>query len=254
MSISFTFAADFTVTGTFPSNNWVNNNADYKMSEIGTTGIFYLEKILPVGTYEYKVFNTGTWTGPDGSGDNRVFTLATQATVKFYAKLDGTTIRFFCDAQQFYVIGDVVGGWDISNKKPMTNSATNAVYSANLLTGDYKIVSLDKNSAIVWNDITPSNQTLGSSGNYNLVLDFATFAITAQSITTKLNDNFIFSTIFSGNGNIKVHFDGVAQIELYTVTGQLIRSSSVTNEFIQSVKNGLYLLRINGQTKKIMVQ
>lgn len=38
------FAADLTVTGSFPGNSWNNANAEYKMTEIGTTGVYSLEK------------------------------------------------------------------------------------------------------------------------------------------------------------------------------------------------------------------
>ena len=48
--------------------------------------------------------------------------------------------------------------------------------------------------------------------------------------------------------------NGTAQVELYSVTGQLIRSATVENQFIQSVKNGAYLLRVNGETHKVVVR
>jgi len=55
------------------------------------------------------------------------------------------------------------------------------------------------------------------------------------------------------NGTIKAIFDGEAQVELFTMTGQLIRSANVTNEFTQLVNSGAYLIRINGQSHKILV-
>jgi hypothetical protein len=58
------FAVNLTVTGNFPGNSWNNSNPDYLMTEIGTTGVYMLEKILPAGTMSLKVFNTGTWEGP----------------------------------------------------------------------------------------------------------------------------------------------------------------------------------------------
>lgn len=169
----FTYAADLTVTGSFPDNVWNNANASYKMTEIGTTGIYSLEKTLPAGTYEYKVFFTGTWNGAT-DGDNRSFVLDTQKTVKFYAKSNGSTISFLCDAQNLYVIGAVVGGWDAANLKLMTKTSTAAEYTADVVAGNCKIVVKDKNSAIVWNDITPTDQNVGGTGNYTIKIDFST--------------------------------------------------------------------------------
>ena len=396
------YAADFTVTGSFPSNNWVNNAADYKMTEIGTSGVYSLEKTLPAGTYEYKVFNTGTWTGPDGSV-NRVFTLSSSKTVKFYAKLDNSTIRFFCDAQQLYAIGSSVGGWAKGNMKALTNAGTEATYTADVIAGDFKIVSLDKNSAIVWNDITPANLAVSGTGNYTLKLDYSTFSASATSngtvlpsistvgnsyifvgadpltaqwyngsatfqsgsfnglnlgsvtspiyiggeitttpvlsgVTAKLNyqidnltakeivlpfnsndgttsskwksttgvnvftgysltigqayslkiwfsatdgtstlydsnnsNNYVATftydlgtgynenfnnkvKIITNNNSIVATFNGQAEIQLYTTTGQLIRSAVVSNEFTESVKSGAYILRFNGESHKVIIK
>lgn len=393
------YSADLNVTGNF--NSWNNNDAAYKMTEIGTSGVYMLEKTLPAGSYEYKVFYSGTWSGP-GSGDNRKFTLSEEKTVKFYAKENSSIIYFFCDAQQLYVIGSTVGGWDTYHMKLMTNSATDATYTGDVVTGEYKIVSLNKNNAIVWNDITPSNQSVSSSGNYTIKLDFETFTVSATlngepvpSLQT-LSNSYIFvgqdpntatwyngsatyqsenfngknlgsitstlyiggeitttpvmdgvtvkmyyqiddldvkeitipwdsndgttstkwkctegTNVFSGytlsKGNtyslkvwfyatdgsvelwdsnlsqnyvatftydigtklvspqediliqcdqqqIKVNFEGNAQIKLYSVTGQLLTSKNCENEFTQQVKPGVYLLQLNGKSHKIVVR
>lgn len=393
------YSADLNVTGNF--NSWNNNDAAYKMTEIGTSGVYKLEKTLPAGNYEYKVFYTGTWNGP-GSGDNRIFSLTEEKTVKFYAKENGSTIYFFCDAQQLYVIGSTVGGWDTGHMKLMTNSAADATYAGDVVTGEFKIVSLDKNGNIVWDDITPSNQSVSSSGNYTIKLDFETFTVSATlngepvpSLQT-LSNSYIFvgqdpntatwyngsatyqsekfngknlgsitstlyiggeitttpvmdgvtvkmyyqiddldvkeitiprdsndgttstkwkctegTNVFSGytlsKGNtyslkvwfyatdgsvelwdsnlsqnyvatftydigtklvspqediliqcdqqqIKVNFEGNAQIKLYSVTGQLLTSKNCENEFTQQVKPGVYLLQLNGKSHKIVVR
>jgi len=395
------YSADLTVTGNFPNNDWNNNALDYKMTEIGTSGVYMLEKTLPAGSYEYKVFYSGTWSGP-GSGDNRKFTLSEEKTVKFYAKENSSIIYFFCDAQQLYVIGSTVGDWETDHMKLMTNSATDATYTGDVVTGEYKIVSLDKNGNIVWDDITPSNQSVSSSGNYTIKLDFETFTVSATlngepvPSLQKLSNSYIFvgqnpntatwyngsatyqsenfngkklgsitstlyiggeitttpvmdgvtvkmyyqiddldvkeitipwdsndgttstkwkctegTNVFSGytlsKGNtyslkvwfyatdgsvklwdsnlsqnyvatftydigtklvspqediliqcdqqqIKVNFEGNAQIKLYSVTGQLLTSKNCENEFTQQVKPGIYLLQLNGKSHKIVVR
>jgi hypothetical protein len=177
---SFATVISFTVTGSFPGNSWNNSSADYLMTQIGTTGVYMLEKTLPAGTYEFKVFNTGTWTGP-GDGENRQIILAAEKTVKFYAKLNGSQVLFFSDAQEVYVVGAAVGGWDLVNAKLMTNNAADATYTADVVGGNYKLVVKDKNGAIVWNDITPNDMTVAANGNHTIKLDYASFAATATA-------------------------------------------------------------------------
>ena len=72
--------------------------------------------------------------------------------------------------------------------------------------------------------------------------------------TSTIESNKNAMTISGLNGLIDAHFSGVAQVELFNSTGKLIRSVSATNQFTQSVKDGIYLLRINGQTHKVLVQ
>ncbi|MDO9154259.1 MAG: T9SS type A sorting domain-containing protein [Paludibacter sp.] len=390
------FAANLTVTGSFLGNNWVNNAADYLMTQIGTTNVYSLEKTLPAGTYEFKVFYTGTWNGAAG-GTNAKITLTAEKTVKFYAKDNGTTIDFVCDAQELYVIGATVGGWSASNMKAMTMTSTDATYTADVVAGDYKIVSLN-GTTIVWDFVTPANQNVGGSGNYTIKLDFVTFAVTATNkpSITSVSNSYIFlgedpataawyngsataqpegfngknlgsvlSPIFIGgeiqtapvisgvtvkmfyqidelavkelilpfesnngttstkwkstagtnvftdyslvrgtaytlkvwfnatdgtatlwdsnnsanyvasftydlgtginpspssvrilseSGIIKATFNGSAQVELFTFNGQLVNKTNVENNYSQSVKSGVYLLRINGETQKVIVR
>ncbi len=177
---SFMFAVSLTVTGSFPNNSWNNSNPDYLMTEIGTSGVFMLEKTLPAGTYEFKVYNTGTSTGP-GNGENRKIILAAEKKVKFYAKLNGSKVLFFSDAQEVYVVGAAVGGWTLANAKLMSNNAADATYTADVVGGDYKLVVKDKKGAIVWGDITPSNMTVAANGNHTIKLDYASFAVTATA-------------------------------------------------------------------------
>ncbi|MDR0798863.1 MAG: T9SS type A sorting domain-containing protein [Dysgonamonadaceae bacterium] len=56
------------------------------------------------------------------------------------------------------------------------------------------------------------------------------------------------------NHVIRASFEGSAKVELYTISGQLIRSVTANNEFSQNVQQGVYLLRIHGVTHKVMVR
>lgn len=60
--------------------------------------------------------------------------------------------------------------------------------------------------------------------------------------------------ISTKSGLINANFSGSAQVELYTINGQLIRSTKVENQFTETVKSGAYLLRINGETHKVLVR
>jgi len=187
-------AVNLNVVGSM--NGWNNNDAGYLMTQIGTSGIYTLEKTLAAGSYEFKVVYSNTWNG--ASGDNRKFVLSEQKAVKFYAKDNSGTVLFFSDAQELYVIGATVGGWDAANMKLMTNTTTDATYTADVVAGTYKIVSKDINNNIVWNDITPADQTVGGTGNFTIKLDFATFAASATANApvdpslTGLSDSYIF--------------------------------------------------------------
>jgi len=235
-----TFAVDLTVTGTFPDNSWNNANASYKMTEIGTTGIYSLEKTLPAGTYEYKVFFSGTWNGPT-DGDNRVFVLSSEKTVKFYAKSNGTIISFLSDAQNIYVIGAAVGGWDAASMKLMTNTSSAAEYTADVVAGNCKIVVKDKNNAIVWNDITPTDQNIGGTGNYTIKLNFSTlsFSATANNAVvpdiSKISDSYIFvgqdpATATWYNGSATFQTESFNSKNLGSVTAPIYLGGEVLTE------------------------
>jgi hypothetical protein len=215
------FAVNLTVTGSFPDNSWNNSNPDYQMTEIESSGVYMLEKTLPAGTYEFKVCNTGTWDGP-GTDKNRQIVLADEKTVKFYAKLNGSQILFFSDAQEIYVIGAAVGGWDLANAKLMTNNAADATYTADVVGGNYKLIVKDINGAIVWNDITPSDMTVTANGNHTIKLDYVSFAATATAngstspTLSAVSNSYIFvgqspesATWYNGSATFQAeNFDG----------------------------------------------
>ncbi|MDR1683588.1 MAG: hypothetical protein LBS25_09445, partial [Candidatus Symbiothrix sp.] len=60
--------------------------------------------------------------------------------------------------------------------------------------------------------------------------------------------------VITGNNEIRASFEGLAQIELYSISGQLIRSITVENGFSQKVQKGAYLLRIDGKLHKLIVR
>ena len=220
------FALNLTVTGNFPGNNWNNSNPDYLMTEIGTTGVYMLEKTLPAGTYDFKIFNTGAWDGA-GIGDDRQIILTAEKTVKFYAKMNGSQILFYSDAQEIYVIGDIVGGWELAHAKLMTKNAADATYTADVVGGNYKLVVKDKNGAIVWNDITPSEMTVTANGNHTIKLDYVSFAATATAngSTTPTLSAVSNSNIFVGQSpESAVWYNGSATYQTENFNGKNLGS------------------------------
>lgn len=100
-----------------------------------------------------------------------------------------------------------------------------------------------------WNSMIPGGQ---GTAYENTVAGYkATFT---KSITTGIGKIESSLRISTESGKIIANFDGKAQVQLFTCTGQLISSASVENEFNKTVKSGVYLLRIDGQSHKVLVQ
>jgi hypothetical protein len=75
-----------------------------------------------------------------------------------------------------------------------------------------------------------------------------------KSITTGISKIESSLRISTETGKIIANFDGKAQVQLFTSTGQLISSANADSEFSKTVKSGVYLLRIDGQSHKVLVQ
>jgi len=102
----------------------------------------------------------------------------------------------------------------------------------------------------VWAKNWGSNQGdswLSNSGA-NYVATFTT------DLGTNVNNARSGLKIFTVNNEIKAEFNGKAKIELFTVTGQLIKSVNVENNFSGIVHPGIYMLRINGTTHRVLVK
>jgi len=100
-----------------------------------------------------------------------------------------------------------------------------------------------------WLSMVPGGQSVG----YNSLTSGykATFV---KSIATGVVQQNSTLKITSDHGKINASFEGKAKVDLFSVSGQLIRSSSIVNQFTQSVKAGAYLLRINGKIHKVLAQ
>ena len=100
-----------------------------------------------------------------------------------------------------------------------------------------------------WNSMIPGGQDfeyLSSAIGYK-----ATFTKSIGTGLSKIESSLKIST---ESGKVTARFDGKADVQLFTSTGQLISSASAENEFSRTVKSGVYLLRIDGQSHKVLVQ
>ena len=87
-----------------------------------------------------------------------------------------------------------------------------------------------------------------SNNTANYVATFTT------DLGTGINENVLSNlSVSTKSGSIIARFNGTVRVELYSATGQLIRATQATNQFTQSVKSGAYLLKVNGQTHKVLV-
>jgi hypothetical protein len=104
--------------------------------------------------------------------------------------------------------------------------------------------------AKTWDGVSSSGDMWLNNGGSNYVATFTTGTIVHTGVS-KLESSLQLS---GANGKVTARFDGSAQVELFNVSGQLMRSSYVSNEFSQNVQQGAYLLRINGKTHKVLVR
>jgi len=99
-----------------------------------------------------------------------------------------------------------------------------------------------------WNSMIPGGQAIAYD---NTVAGYkATFT---KSITTGVQTVTLNAKVYSGKNQVEARFNGTAQVELYTTAGLLLNKTSATNQYSQTVKPGAYLLRINGDTHKVLV-
>lgn len=165
-----------------------------------------------------------------------------------------------------YKTGSTPGTWSqIALDNKSYNSGNNYIYdktnaAIDILalatasgTNTYTLeVAMSKNQFYVggnWNSMIPGGQATA----YNSTNAGYTATFTKTNTTTGLNQINEKVIICSQNRQITAKFSGKAQIVLYSVTGQLLDKTTAYNNFIQTVKQGIYLLQINNTTHKVIV-
>ncbi len=87
-----------------------------------------------------------------------------------------------------------------------------------------------------------------NNGGANYVATFMTDNTTGVSQTS----NAI--KVYPEKNTINARFSGQALIELFSITGQQLKSVVANNEFSEKVNPGVYVLRVNGKAHKVLVK
>lgn len=182
--------------------------------------------IQPAGTFDGKAL--GSFSDGDLilGGELQVYiSIASDATL-FYKIDNGTTLSIALP-----VVGQVG-----NNSKHYGSSS---ISLSGLADGDHTIE--------VWFEAVTG--LVDNNGGANFVATFT------KSTPTKINllpeKTAVIST---SNGAIKAKFEGIAKVEIYSITGSLISSSTAEDEFNQEVSAGAYVVVVNGSASKVFVK
>jgi len=225
--------------------------------------------------YSYILNNAGWTDGTWGSNiafDNYNFGTPTSLTINgasgngWTDDVPGYTTTSFIIYYRVYKVSDTPGTWSqiaLDNQAyrngnncifDKTNAAINVLALATTAgTNTYTLeVVMTKNqyySSGSWNCMVPGGQAVGySSSTAGYKASFT------KSITALSNQYSTSASIISTQqSKINAKFEGSAQIELFTMTGQRITKTNAANQYSQTVKSGAYILYINGETHKVLV-
>jgi len=162
------------------------------------------------------------------------------AEVKVPFTLDSTT--------GMYRLTIPAGSWpQICMKRYSTDGTGDwggfATYDAVLLKQINNFISYNR----AFNCITIKGWANGTdSSQYAL----STYPIYTQEDTTIQSKSI---SVYGLKNKVIASFEGTTVIELYSITGQLFHKETATGQFKCSVASGIYLLRINGETHKVLV-
>ncbi len=231
---TISFAQTFKIAGDF--TDWGTN--PIIMSKVGDTDVYKLTTTISnIGEHEFKVVVDDSWI----DGSNRFFrTTEDNQEVTFYTRKSSEYWYVFCDAQEFYLVGDVVGGWDASKIQLIMNTSEKSYFIGDLTNGEYKLVTLAKNGDIIWSDIMENNFSLDDSQKYQITLDFTSMSVTAQYLGGVF-DSYIFTDFTDENKRYSVSdFDGKS-LGTFSTTQPLLIGGEIST----------YPRIFNGMTVKI---
>ena len=73
------------------------------------------------------------------------------------------------------------------------------------------------------------------------------------SVATSIQNEKISFRVQVENSQISVQSEDVTNVEIYSIMGQLIHSESSLGSFSRALESGIYLLRVNGHTQKLLI-
>ena len=214
------------------------------LSWIGLSFIYIGDS--PEAATWYNVSGSGNELDFDGANLGEITTLKLGAEVQTYQIVDGVTVFL-----NYMINGD---GENIQTIEIpwKSNSGSNSMWQSTagtdvigaLTPGDYTID--------VWFSATDGENTVYDSKGFgnNYVVSFT---IPIVSGIPEVKDNSVSISIETGA--ISASFEGSAAIELYTVSGVLLKKIVAEGSFEQTgLASGLYIVKINGKVSKVLVK
>ena len=165
-----------------------------------------------------------------------------------------------------YLSSATPGSWNVVNlTNPAYNQGNNKIYDKQDANIDILALATIEGTNSYTLELTMSkNQDWGSGtwnsmipGGQSVAYDVATSGYKAtftKSITTQLESIEDKLNITTNNGKLNVRSSKETNIKIYTISGQLIHSENCTNQLTMTLKNGVYLLKTDYRTYKVLIK
>jgi len=260
------------VAGTFTFKNW-NNTNPYELTATANpnefTGTFPCEDGV-----EYKYLNgVGNWDYQESSGLG-----STE-----YNAADGTPVKPADGANRSYNASDIVANWKAVPKLVLTADITTGGIPSDLYvkggwdgwatatalakngTTDFSVTIGDGIDDVIYSNSgykyyttdmgSPDNWEVRVGGNRWSIYPSMTDEIVGFETpipSTGMNGKKVEVQIIRTSNGIEARFNGLATIELYNLSGVLIDKTVSSDSYSRDLMNGIYVLRINGESVKFV--
>lgn len=200
-----------------------------------------------------------SWCGNSFMTVNGTWYTGSNGFVQPAGLFNGANIGTF--TSNSFILGGELQVW------PATDNAANLWYSVD--GGAFVAISLPKTenvgenskhygeSSISLTSLANGNHTISvyfqAGGVYDSNSSNNFTASFTKDVSTALNNVQLGVVIRSANKMIQAEFSGKAHVELFSITGQLIKSVNALNNFSTALQPGIYMLRINGTTHRVLV-
>jgi hypothetical protein len=72
--------------------------------------------------------------------------------------------------------------------------------------------------------------------------------------TSVAGQSSVVNRIYTRENTISADLKGAANVQLYNIAGQLLQNQQVDDKFEMHVKSGVYILKIDGESFKVVVK